>query len=320
MLKQILPVFLLILLLAPHANAQSQEIRRGKYLRTEIRKTDKREDFVFTLVESSASLPCFAFRLKSILTHHEVRIYELLKEVTRDNKGDIEANERSFVDFILIPDQFFEGETSTREEIVDSGPMANRNITFNGKKVTTDAKGYYFDSNQEIVAQFDDLRTKDLRIAAGCDDLGEKYLTVTRNMIRREVPKMPGVVVEETPDVLEAFGLDFHQPKQSSPDGVTVKVSAPQTAKAGEIISVTVEVSNAGPKTVGNLIARSFSSEATLSDKMFYFGNIQPGKKATFMRLITLPERKGTHYYALGFWSVLGVAPKCEQRLSIVAE
>ena len=151
-------------------------------------------------------------------------------------------------------------------------------------------------------------------------DLGAKSLTITRNMIRRDVPKLPGVAVEETPDLLEAFGLDFHQLKQSSPDGVKVKVTAPSQAKAGDIVSITVEVANDGPKPVGNLIARSFSSESSLSDKMFYFGNIQPGKKVSFMRLVTLPERKDTIFYAVGFWNVLGVAPKLEQRLSIVTE
>ncbi len=319
-LARILPLLMLLMAVCTQFNAQTKVPRRGKYLRTEIRKTDKKEDFSFTLVDSSASLPCFEFRYKTILTHHEVRIYELYMEVLRDNAGVADPAERTISDFILVPDKFFEGEKSTREEIVDAGPMVNRKISFDNKTVNTDAKGYYFDSRQELVAKFDDLRVKEIRVVAGCDDLGVKSLTITRNLIRREVAKLPGVVVEETPDLLEAFGQDFYQLKQSSPAGVTVKVSAPTKAKAGDIISITVEVSNAGPKPVGNLIGRSFSSEAGLSDKMFYFGNIQPGKKVSFMRLVTLPERKGTIFYALGFWNVLGETPKSEQRLSIVTE
>ena len=319
-LARILFLLILVMALSTRLNAQTKEPRRGKYLRTEIRKTDKKEDFSFSLVDSSASLPCFAFRYKTILTHHEVRVYEMLMEVVRENAGKADPTERTIVDYILVPDKVFEGEKSTREEIVDAGPMVNRKISFDNKTVNTDAKGYYFDSGQELVSKFDDLRVKEIRVLAGCDDLGVKSLTITRNMIRREVAKLPGVAVEETPDLLEAFGLDFRQPKQSAPDGVTVKVTAPAQAKAGDIVSITVEVSNAGPKPVGNLIARSFSSEANLSDKMFYFGNIQPGKKVSFMRLVTLPERKGTIFYALGFWNVLGVAPKLEQRLSIVTE
>ena len=319
-LARILSLLMVAMALCTQFNAQTKEPRRGKYLRTEIRKTDKKEDFSFTLVDSSASLPCFAFRYKTILTHHEVRIYEMLMEVVRENAGKADPTERTIVDYILVPDKVFEGEKSTREEIVDAGPMVNRKISFDNKTVNTDAKGYYFDSRQELVSKFDDLRVKEIRVVAGCDDLGAKSLTITRNMIRRDVPKLPGVAVEETPDLLEAFGLDFHQLKQSSPDGVKVKVTAPSQAKAGDIISITVEVANDGPKPVGNLIARSFSSESSLSDKMFYFGNIQPGKKVSFMRLVTLPERKDTIFYAVGFWNVLGVAPKLEQRLSIVTE
>ncbi|MBR4674479.1 MAG: hypothetical protein IKP00_08445 [Victivallales bacterium] len=318
MMRRILGVLMAIAAFTTLLNAQTKEPRRGKYLRTEIRKTDRKEDFAFTLVESSASLPCFSFRYKTILTHHEVRIYEMLMEVVRENAGN--PSERTLVDYILVPDQVFEGEKSTREEVVDGGPMVNKKISFDNKTVNTDAKGFYFDSRQEIVTKFDDLRVKEVRVVAGCDELGVKNLTITRNMIRREVAKLPGVVVEETPDLLDAFGLDFHQPKQSSPDGVSIKVTAPAQAKAGDIVSITVEVSNAGPKPVGNLLARSFSAEGAISDKMFYFGNIQPGKKVSFMRLVTLPERAGTIFYALGFWSVLGPAPKLEQQLSIITE
>ena len=324
-MKRILSfIFLALMVFSVTAMAQAKEKRRGKYLRTDIKKTDKKNDFLMTLENNQLGMPTLKFRKMTILTHHEVRIYEMLIEIVRENGGQ-GITERGAVEYVLVPDEVYEGEQSIREEIEDNGPLSEAELEadFNGLRwsMHTDKNGVYIDSSQRILEKLDDLRIKKADLIVKHATFGSKSLSITRNLIKRETATMPDVEKQATIDILETFGQDYTQLRQSGTEGLKTSVAAPAKGRAGEIVAITVDVTNNGQKPVSNLLGRSFSSDADLNGKMFYFGNIQPGGKASFTRLVRLPEGSARKSYAaIGFWTILGTAQDAECRFSIDVE
>lgn len=299
----------LTLLCASTLYAQKTERRRGKYLRTEVIKTDKTDSFSLSLGQGQASFPCLEFKSISVLKHHEVRLYEVLLEVVNENKGE-GITPRGSIEYILVPGETYKGEKSEREEIVVNGPLADTMLTINGKSVMTDNKGVYLDSSQWILAHFDDMRQKSLNLVAEHKTLGKKNLVITRNLIKRESAEMPDVPQATGGDLLDSFRQNYTQLRISGVDGMKVTFTAPEKGKAGETIVLTAQVSNAGSRPICNLLGRTFCSDSGIDGKMFYFGTIQPGNKVVFSRLVTLPEKKaGPYFGCLAFWSILGPAP-----------
>ncbi len=324
MKKAICFVFAAFLAISTTVYAQAKEKRRGKYLRTEIRKTDRRNDFSVELEKSQLGMPVLQFKKFAVLTHHEVRIYEMLVEIVRDNAGQ-GITERGAVEYVLVPDEVYEGEESTREEIDGVVPFANAeldaSIGNNHWSIMTDKDGKYIDSSQRILDVFDNLRIKSDELVIKHKDLGNKSLALTRNLLKREAANMPDVEKQATSDILEAFGQDYTQLRMSSEEGLKTSVIAPAKAKAGDTVAITVEVSNDGAKPVCNLMGRCFSADSGLNGKMFYFGSIQPRTKASFTRLVKMPDTPDRICYAaIGFWTILGTAQNKECRMSIEIE
>ena len=314
-------VFAAFLAISATVHGQAKEKRRGKYLRTEIRKTDRRNDFSVELVASQLGMPVLQFKKFTILTHHEVRIYEMLVEIVRDNAGQ-GITERGAVEYVLVPDEVYEGEQSTREETEGNAPFADAELEASiGNtqwSITTDKEGKYIDSSQRILDVFDNLRIKSEELVVKHKDLGSKSLELTRNLLKREAANMPDVERQATSDILEAFGQDYTQLRSSSEEGIRTSAIAPAKAKAGDMVAITVEVKNDGAKPACNLMGRCFSADSGLNGKMFYFGSIQPGAKASFTRLVKMPDTPNrVCYAAIGFWTILGTAQNKECRMSI---
>ncbi len=317
-------VFAAFLAICTTVYGQAKEKRRGKYLRTEIRKTDRRNDFSVELEKSQFGMPVLQFKKFAILTHHEVRIYEMLVEIVHENAGQ-GITERGAVEYVLVPDEVYEGEESTREEIDGTAPFADVELEASiGKSnwsITTDKEGKYIDSSQRILDAFDNLRIKSEELVVKHKDLGEKRLALTRNLLKREAANMPDVEKQATSDILEAFGQDYTQLRFPGEEGLGTSAVAPAKAKAGETVAITVEVKNDGAKPVCNLMGRCFSADPGLNGKMFYFGSIQPGAKASFTRLVKMPDTPNrVCYAAIGFWTILGTAQNKECRMSIEIE
>ena len=314
--------FVAILAFGVSVHGDIKEKRRGKYLRTEIRKTDKRDSYSVELVKSPNGMPVLLFKRFTILTHHEVRIYEMLLEIVHENAGK-GITDRGAVDYLLVPDEVYEGEESLREVIGDARPFAESEFEAKfgnmGWNVLTDKDGKYIDSSQRLLEVFDNLRVKNEELVVKHKELGDKSLVITRNLLKRETASMPDRDEKEPTDLLQSFGQDYTQLRQSSADGLRTSVKAPANARAGEAIAITVEIQNAGDKPICNLMGRSFSSDSSLNGKMFYFGSIAPDDKTTsFTRIVKMPEGKGrTCYVSIGFWTILGNAKRNECRFSI---
>ena len=320
-----------ILTLGISVHGEIKELRRGKYLRTEIRKTEKRHEFSVELEktkEDRLGMPVLNFKKVLILTHHEVRIYEKLIEIVRENAGQ-GITERGTVEYRLVPDEVFEGEMSQREEIGEIQPLAEEEIEANivnndGNNhlniqwtMTTDKDGKYIDSSQRILEAFDNLRIKSNELKLKHKALGSKSIVLSRNLLKRETANLPDVE-KQSSDILEAFGQDYTQLRISSADGLKTTAKAPAKARPGEAVAITVEVKNTADKPVCNLMGRSFSADQSLNGKMFYFGCMQPGATSSFTRIVKLPESTGrTCFVAIGFWTILGTAQKNQCRFSI---
>jgi hypothetical protein len=200
--------------------------------------------------------------------------------------------------------------------------FANETFRIDGIDCTTDKDGRVVDAHQRLLAPFDQIAHNSTEIVVTHAAMGEKKIVITRDLLKKPTSIQKAVAEDAPPayDVLESLGLDFTQLRQNGKDGLVISYKVPESVKAGETVKITIDIANHGTLPIGTVLIRAFSREPWLNGKMFYFGNIQPGKKVSFMRLVTLPERKDTIFYAVGFWNVLGVAPKLEQRLSIVTE
>lgn len=313
----ILSVLLLICLVS---NAEIKERRRGKYLRTEVQHTENKEDFSFTMSNEAGIFVKFLFVKRTIVTIHEVRLYEMMQEIVRENAGD-GITTRGAVEYVLIPNETYEGEKSTREEIKENGPLANCKLVLEGREIETNEKGEYIDRAQLIIDRFDDLRVKNISVSAVHNLLGERKIEITRNLIKREQVKTPGVAEKVSFDLLEELGMDFTQLRQSGIDGLKVSVEIPEKCRPDEYVLVTMNVENKGGKPVCNLMARSFSSYSELNGKMFYFGNIQPGQKRSFTRMLHATSASGkVCFLSLAVWNILGNVPEAEQKVKFVTE
>ena len=308
-------LFLLVgLLVGLSLQAAPAVKRRGKYLRTEERKVETRKTYTVSLAQTKSSFPILFFQGQSILVHHEVRIHEVLMEITHENNGE-GITQRGSVEYTLVPGETMPGEEIHREEIRQDGPLANMEFQVNGMVVRTDSQGHWIDTAQTLVAPFDDLRARALPLTIKHPELGEQTLTVTRNLIRRESTAKDG-----SSDLLENFSLDFTQLRRTDVTGLTTKLIMAASATAGSTIPATIEVANTGSLPISNLVARSFSSDPLLNGRWFYFGNLPPGEKHAFSRLFQVKDGTNVRFVRFAFWSILGPIPakNCDATLQVL--
>lgn len=300
-----------------------QEYRRGKYLRTDVREIDRKNVFTVELARDSSLLYCFRFKRQSIVSLQDVRIYETLKEIVRTNSGE-GVTEKGAVEYIIVPDKDYEGEISEREEIKDNGVMSNCSFDVSvagGKSfaIKTDEEGRYIDREQFLLRKFDDMSIKNTALVFSNAEDGVCSLDITRNLLKKEkIANANDLEQDNKYDLLEVMGLNFTQLRVSAIDGLQVNLIKPSEAKEGELIPVTIEVSNNGKKAVSNLVGRTFSAHGELSGALFYFGSIEPGSRLAFTRYLKAPHSKTGHcFVSVGFWSILGKADGLQKNFEI---
>lgn len=290
--------------------------RRGRLLRTEVRKTERQDGFDCQMLSTQGSFPLLQITRKTLLTHHEVQVFEAVMEVARENKGE-GITIRGTVDYEVIPGEVLEGEWTTREELVDNGPFAETEFEVHGQRWRTDRDGQIVDTAQVLLRTFDDLRTMTTELTITHATLGAKKMTISRNLLRRAESR--GADRAASFDLLEMLGLDFIQHRFPARDGLSLTVSAPAAASAGDVVTITVTASNDGNQQVSSLLGRSFSRETWANGRMFYFGGLKPGEKRSFTRLFTVPEniKTGACFVTIGFWDLQGTVPDQARKIRI---
>ncbi len=318
-MRRVLNVLFLLCLAFPLLAQQPDNKRRGRYLRTEVRRRDVAETYEVKAVPAKGSFPQFIFKKILVLTIHEVKVYETVMETVTANDGSGITPVGS-VNYVVIPGEYIEGDETQRVERKYDGVLKMELFTLNGKAYTTDENGIWTDESQTVLAAFDRMRTKNVEFRFSHKEYGEAALELSRNFIKREMPVLPGTEKAQPTDVLEALGMDFSQLKLCSDEGISVQATYNKTAKPGEVLALTVEVKNNGLRSVSNVIGRSFTSTPGLDGKMFYYGLLLPGQKRSFSRLVTMPQRKGPCYIRLAFWSICGPVNKAATDLCIEIE
>ncbi len=305
-------VVAIIALVVSTSIADSKLKRRGRYVRTDVEKTVDKDSFSVELsCSTTGSLPVLTFKGQTIRTIHEVKMYETLIE-TPHSAAETGPVFREKNEIKVVPGEFMPGERSERIEIIDGKPLPNEDFSINGIFIfKTDADGNCLDKKQRILVFMDDLSVNSCTLTFKHDKLGEKEFVLTRELLKRSnqprtVKPTPDTI--PTVDILEAFGLDFTQLRSIGREGLELKIDLPEGAQPNTIITATVTATNKGNRTIGTLMVRTFSREGWLDGKMFYFGNLEPGKTMTFSRQFLVPDKAAAEasHVAFAVWNLLG--------------
>lgn len=324
MIKLTFRIFLVLLaMFLLEGSLYAQDKCRGNFLRTEIRKTEKREQYDCSLKTTSTSFPSIQFKRQTLFTYHEIRIYETLERTLVEGDSTTPKTTGSY-QYRLLPGEFWEGESNVRTELKDSGPFANESFLINGQALQTDAEGTIIADAQSglaILEFFDNLNTRQLDLEIEHVLLGNRKLTVYRTMPRR--PKTDEKTLDENTmnDLLVSFNLDFYQ-RLTEPERQKLKVEYflnTLEIEPGKPFTIIIKISNQGERETSCLLGRLFSREPWLNGKLFYFGAVPPGKAQIFSRTF-LPDTglKVDHCYAaLALSDSWGELPRLQQNLKI---
>lgn len=313
----------LLTIAAMQANAQTKFKRRGRFVKEEIEKTEEAPSYTVALDETTGSLPVLVFRKQTIRTIHTVRMYETIVEVaTLDNaKGSVY---REQVQPQVIPGELIAGERNTHTEAIDGAPFANETFRIEGSDYTTDKMGRLTDTHQRLLTPFDQISHNSYDITVSHAELGEKKIVITRELLKKPLTIHKAVAEDAPPvyDVLSSLGLDFTQLRQNGKEGLIVSYNVPESVKGGQTVTITVDIANHGELPIGTVLIRTFSREPWLGGKFFYFGNIDPGKRASFTREFTVPENSLTEvsHVAFAVWDLLGNQPEKTQTFKIIRQ
>ena len=311
----------LLTVAATQASAQTKFKRRGRFVEEQIEKKEEAPSYAVALEQTTGSLPVLAFRKQTIQTLHMVKMYETIVEVaTLDNaKGPVY---REKVEPEVVQGELMPGERYTNTKTIDGEPFANETFQIGGIDYTTDKDGRVTDVHQKLLAPFDPIAHNTTEIVVTHAKLGEKKIAITRDLLKKPTAVRKAVDENAPPayDLLESLGLDFTQLRQNGKDGLIISYKVPESVKAGEIAKVKIDVANHGTLPIGTVLIRTFSREPWLDGKFFYFGNIAPGKTATFTREFTVPEKTTTEvsHVAFSVWNLLGSQPEKNQTFKIV--
>lgn len=282
-----------LLLLCALPDAQADRIkRRGRFLRSEIQHVDERTSYTVTLhIMKDTSFPAFQFNRMLIRSIKEINIYETVLDDINGNDDEAQ-NVRAYRNVQVIPGEFIRANPSSREETVPDGPFANATFTVNGQQLFTDAKGVATDSRQLLLSIFDDLTVNSATVTCEHPAYGKQQLTVTRMILKSPEDVIPEYRQKDqlaTLDVLESMGLDYAQGGQTRITPLEITCDCPKAISGGELIPLTITVTNHGQTDSCNLLVGLFSRAAWLDGKLFYFGCLKPGEKRSFLRLIQAP-------------------------------
>ena len=289
--------------------------RRGQYLRTEVLRADAEKTYSCALAPTSGSYPAILFRRLERLKQQEARIYEVVVE---EKTTDAETG-RDSVTYRVSPGDELRGETSMRETTRDLGPFADEPFVVNGFSLRTNAAGLYVDSAQRFLLPFDDLSVNVVDLEVRHLEMGMVSARISRYLTLRWDTKRPDerMKLVQT-DLLVSLGTDFEPLTSVGREGLSVRVSMPETIQPGQDVTIKVEAINGGKRAVSCLVGRLFSRHPWMTGINVYLGNVPAAGSREFERLVHVPESvtPGYVFAVIGFWDILGTAKELAQPLS----
>ncbi|MBP5640753.1 MAG: hypothetical protein J6X55_14830 [Victivallales bacterium] len=295
--------------------------RKGRFLQTEVEKYEDATSFDVTLaISKETSFPVFKIHKLNVRTIHEVKIFETVIDTI--NTKQSEGNLRDYRNLKVVPNEFIKDDRSTRQETVYVGAMANTPFTIDGIPVLTDANGLIVDTKQFWLDKFDDLSLNSITVTVEHAAYGKRSVLLTRLILRQPEKIMPEYRKKDsksTLDILEGMGLDFTLLPNTTLNPVTFKCTLPDKCLFGDAFTITVEAHNTTGKASGNLFLCTFSRDKWLDGKLFYIGNLLPGQKRTFTRLIMVPNdiKTDAAHLVISSWDTNKAHPETAQEFTI---
>lgn len=306
---------------ATQASAQTKFKRRGRFVQEQVEKKEEAPGYAVMLDQTTGSLPVLAFRKQTIQTIHTVKMYETILEFATLDDGKSSVY-RERVEPQVVPGELMAGERLTHTEIIDGDPFAMEEFTIDGIAYKTDKDGRITDVHQRLLDPFDQIARNSTEIVVTHATLGERKIILTRVLLKKPMAVQKAVDENAPPvyDILSSLGLDFTQLRQNGNEGLVISYKVPEAVKAGETVNITVDIANHGTLPIGTVLVRTFSREPWLDGKLFYFGNIEPGKTASFTRETVVPDNSRTEVSHLAFatWNLLGNQPEKTQTFKII--
>ena len=240
----------------------------------------------------------FEFKEFDRLIFEEKPVYEKLKVVRE--KGDLnDSGQRD-----LIPGEYIVGPTEKREEIREIGPVALESFRYFGVITRTDSNGILVDSQQVILAQFENLREQSARI---------QFKSETHEPLELELTRR---------ELYSKLGIRYDIIKKSHPENLKFEARWDQTSYApGDSAELDIMVENSGKNSenIFRLLARSVSRWPWLDGKMYYIGDLKPGEKKQLMRIFRIPKdaQLGLFCMRIGFNDHSGAKPQLPLTIEI---
>ena len=295
-MRRYLPIFLLVssLGMAPATwAAEVSQAYRGDFLRNERVATENNPFIAAEFIGLRESNLAFLFRRMDLQVIRERPIYQKVM-VTR-NDDDMQSPGIR----IVVPGETLEGPVESRQERVELGLLADAFVQFDGISGRTNRDGVFIDSDQTILAIFDNLKVN--------------RHTFTIANLRHGTCKIELTRLEMN----EKLGINYANTRSSHADDQLVgEVEWDRSNyRAGDVAVLSLKVTN-DSKAGGiyRLLGRSVSRWPWLDGKMFYIGDLEPTESRVVSRHLVvpddLPEDLAVLYLRIGFCDLTGGKPQ----------
>jgi len=234
----------------------------------------------------------FLFRRMDLQVIRERPIYQKVM-VTR-NADDMQSSGIR----IVVPGETLEGPVELRQTNVELGLLTAASVQFGGMSGRTNRDGVFIDSDQMILAIFDNLKVN--------------HHTFTITSLRHGNCKVELTRLE----MYEKLDINYEETRSSHADQLVGEVEWVRSSyRAGDVAVLSLKVTN-GSKADGiyRLLGRTVSRWPWLDGKMLYIGDLEPAEsRVIFRRLVVpddLPEDLAVLHFRIGFNDLTGGKPQ----------
>lgn len=270
-MRRSLPIFLLVSSLGMVPAIWAAEVSqayRGDLLRKERVATESNPFINAEFIGLREGNLAFLFRRMDLQVIRERPIYQKVM-VTR-NDDDMQSTGIR----IVVPGETLEGPVELRQESVELGLLADASVQFDGMPGRTNREGVFIDSDQTILAIFDNLK-------------------VNRHTFIITNPRHGNCPIELTRiEMYEKLDINYDETRSSHADQLVGEVEWDRSSyRAGDVAVLSLKVTN-GSKADGiyRLLGRTVSRWPWLDGKMLYIGDLEPAESRVVSRRLVVPD------------------------------
>ena len=270
-MRRYLPIFLLVssLGMAPAIwAAEVSQAYRGDILRKEHVATESNPFIAAEFIGLREGNLAFLFRRMDLQVIRERPIYQKVM-VTR-NDDDMQSSGIR----IVVPGETLEGPVELRQASVELGLLAGASVQFDGMSGRTNRDGVLIDSDQMILAIFDNLKVNRHTFTITNLRHGNCEIELTRL------------------EMYEKLDINYEETRSSHADQLVGEVEWDRSSyRAGDVAVLSLKVTN-GSEADGiyRLLGRTVSRWPWLDGKMLYIGDLEPAESRVVSRRLVVPD------------------------------